>query len=678
MDEDGGGIIVGLDQEKAYNKIAHDYLWRVLERFNFPSQFIHTVKTLYKNANTSAMINGEMSTTYKVTRGVRQGCPLSCWLFDLAIEPLAEMLRKSSLEGFKTRDMVNRIVVTLFADDTTVYLSKRDDIQILLNILKEWCTASGTKFNIAKTEIIPTGPESYRVKVVLTRKLHPGGREIPTSMNIAKEGESKRFLGAWIGNGANQEGVWAPVIEKINATLKRWEKTFPTIKGRKIILQWVVGGMTQYLTNIQGMPLAVEKQLDKICREYAWDNEGRAMVNTQTMANSLADGGKGVINVKQQNDAIVLAQIRDFLAPSNDAEKPWAPFMREILAHYAQSYPKTDPMIRDNPFLQDWNPAITKLPKNIQKMLKTAHTYGVKLEVAEVTADQARNMPVWSHLAMTPEMRKLQNAVYPTLLRQKHKIVTVGDLEETAKSRDAMPDHVETAGCTCEGCKHDRVILGCTMNPAKCTQNAKKLLSSLPDKWHPEKCEAAQKDAPALGLRDGEFPKQMACEDDIRSRFRVFTGGGNTSNTQLQRDQAPEAEHEDTQHINIYAQGAVIWLPSGYTLALGGARTDKETPQNTQTRFEEATHAESTADGAALASALTLIRRVPTEADLTIHFTSPQITKTLTTSLHEEQRTGWIGTQESRLYQAIAAALRRRAGTTIIRQGGDEQTALLT
>ena len=52
------GAIVALDQEKAYNKIVHPYLWRVLKRFAFPKELIDMVKVLYKNAPMSVILNG--------------------------------------------------------------------------------------------------------------------------------------------------------------------------------------------------------------------------------------------------------------------------------------------------------------------------------------------------------------------------------------------------------------------------------------------------------------------------------------------------------------------------------------------------------------------------------------------------------------------------------------------
>ena len=92
--------IVALDQEKAYDKIRHNYLWRTLDRFNLPTSFTNTVKSLYENAFTQVAINGIMNTPFKVSRGVRQGDPLSCLLFDLAIELLACSLRNcDNLEG---------------------------------------------------------------------------------------------------------------------------------------------------------------------------------------------------------------------------------------------------------------------------------------------------------------------------------------------------------------------------------------------------------------------------------------------------------------------------------------------------------------------------------------------------------------------------------------------------
>lgn len=69
------GVIVCLNQEKAYNRIQHDYLWESLCTYGIPRSFIYIVQTLYSNTTTTIIINGIHSTPFPVMRGVCQGDP---------------------------------------------------------------------------------------------------------------------------------------------------------------------------------------------------------------------------------------------------------------------------------------------------------------------------------------------------------------------------------------------------------------------------------------------------------------------------------------------------------------------------------------------------------------------------------------------------------------------------
>lgn len=90
------GAIVCLDQEKAYGKVCHGFLWETLNMFGFHPLFVKVIQYLYANAKTAVILNGSVGTKYTVTRGVQQSNPLPCLLFDLAIESLASMLQKSA------------------------------------------------------------------------------------------------------------------------------------------------------------------------------------------------------------------------------------------------------------------------------------------------------------------------------------------------------------------------------------------------------------------------------------------------------------------------------------------------------------------------------------------------------------------------------------------------------
>jgi len=273
------GVLVMLDQEKAYDKILHPYLWKVLEKFDLPRHYIKTIQHLYHDTSTSVVINGIISEAYSVNRGVRQGDTLSCLLFDLGIEPLAATIRAPPLKGIEIENANESIKCKFFADDATTYLDKSDDFENLeRHALTPWCEVSGAAFNIAKTEIIPIGTPEYRAKLIETRKTHENATPIPANIKIAREGQPVRTLGAWIGNGVEQATPWTPTIEKIAASLKRWEANHPTTEGRRLITQMIIGGMTQYLAKVQGVPESAMKTIERITRNFAWSGDGASTV----------------------------------------------------------------------------------------------------------------------------------------------------------------------------------------------------------------------------------------------------------------------------------------------------------------------------------------------------------------------------------------------------------------
>ncbi|KAG2075456.1 hypothetical protein BDR04DRAFT_1126301 [Suillus decipiens] len=187
------GIIVTLDQEKAYNKIRHDYIIETLQKFSIPD-------------------------IYEIP-GLTQ------W-----------------------------ITINLYVDNTTIFLKKGDSYKDLQDILQKWCLASGAKFNLEKTEILLIGMKKHREEIITTRKLNAEDQSWNNNIRLAKDGMPIRSLGAWIGNKVNNTTPWEPVLDKIKQRLLTWKKSHPTLNGKQLIVQMVVGGMTQFLTKAQGMP----------------------------------------------------------------------------------------------------------------------------------------------------------------------------------------------------------------------------------------------------------------------------------------------------------------------------------------------------------------------------------------------------------------------------------------
>jgi hypothetical protein len=96
---------------------------------------------------------------------------------------------------------------------------------------------------------------------------------IPQNIHIVKDGEPVRILGAWMGNQINSADPWTKTLEKITRSLHQWNKGHPTLKGRQLIVQMVVGGMTQFLTKAQGeMPPDIESKIIKMIRAFIWNS----------------------------------------------------------------------------------------------------------------------------------------------------------------------------------------------------------------------------------------------------------------------------------------------------------------------------------------------------------------------------------------------------------------------
>lgn len=350
MDVDG--VIVALDQEKAYDKIRHDYLWDTLNKFDLPDIFTNTVKSLYENAYTQVAINGMMSEPFRVTRGVRQGDPLSCLLFDMAIKPLVCKIRQSeTIEGLNIPGLQENIKINLFADDPTLYLNKNDRLDLVETILDEWCEVSGAKFNLEKTEIIPFGTANHRANITEMRKINQEDKKtLDHQIKIVRDGEAVHSLGAWIGNKINDPMPWETILDIIREKLERWNRTHPMLYGKRLIAQVVIGGHTQFLTKAQGMPPHIEEALMKILRDFIWDHNTHLRIALEYLYLSLDEGGLNLLDINSRNEAIEIMWVKAYL--DHPLMPSWA-VITDILIN-TSTPPGTSVIAMVNTFLQTW------------------------------------------------------------------------------------------------------------------------------------------------------------------------------------------------------------------------------------------------------------------------------------------------------------------------------------
>ena len=114
--------ILSLDQEKAFDRVDWVFLFHTLSRFAFGPSFISWVRLLYTDVRSTVLLNGYPSDSFRPSRSVRQGCPLSPLLYIISIEVLAVNLRAHpDIVGLRPPGLSTSLpIISLYGDDTSV------------------------------------------------------------------------------------------------------------------------------------------------------------------------------------------------------------------------------------------------------------------------------------------------------------------------------------------------------------------------------------------------------------------------------------------------------------------------------------------------------------------------------------------------------------------------------
>lgn len=673
--EEINGAIVALDQEKAYDRIDHEYLWATLRHMNFPNNFINAVRNLYASAMSCVIVNGTRSRMYRIWRGVRQGDPMSCLLFDFAIEPLACALRASSLRGLLIPGDTERLIATLFADDTTVFLGEGDDYASALAPTDVWCRASRAKFNLQKTEVIPLGSPAFRAEVVTTRKLGPRAAPIPSNVHIVKDGEAVRSLGAWIGNNADGAAPWNAMIRTMEKNLKGWSKGKPTLLGRKLAIDLEVGGRSQFLAKAQGMPKEVEERITRMIADFMWNGDKHPRIARDTLYASIEEGGLNVLNVVARNEAIDLMRLSDYLNMSMERPR-WALVADAILAKAVASSAKgTEPKARLNSFLQKWEISTryaAKLPPDLRRMVIVAKKYGVRCDVCVAKKNLKNAMPVWYHLGMESG-RTIVKTIAGACLRERHGVRTVAQCAEVAERlRPENVAHVGARDCECGECVWDRTVRGCE-NPHKCATAAERHLEKLKPKWSLSQLEVSD----GLSLTKSRiaanrvaraekgrivFDPTVAQDEPLAAVFRVFTDPARDTFMVAARPPRPFTVPDE--EVEVYTDGSCSSNGSATARAGSGAwfGADDERNEGVRVPYDEQTNQTAEIYAVVLAE-----RKVPPYVPLHIVSDSKYVVDGMTLHLKKWENRGWIGVANAAPFAEAAAALRGRSVQTTFR-----------
>ena len=153
-------IAVFLDFEKAFDSIEWDFIQKCLESFSFGPNLRQWISVFYKDISSCVINNGVASKHFCLERCVRHGCPLSGILFVIAMELLAQSIKRSKdIRGIHIQGN-EEVKLTQYADDTTALLADVQSVSYLFDLLSlfEKCL----KINQPKSEMLWLGYMRHR------------------------------------------------------------------------------------------------------------------------------------------------------------------------------------------------------------------------------------------------------------------------------------------------------------------------------------------------------------------------------------------------------------------------------------------------------------------------------------------------------------------------------------
>ncbi|EPQ60413.1 hypothetical protein GLOTRDRAFT_124170 [Gloeophyllum trabeum ATCC 11539] len=228
---------------------------------------------------------------------------------------------------------------------------------------------------------------------------------IPQTIHIARDNEAVRSLGAWIGNKTDAAAPWEAILDKIAQRLTHLLKGHPTLFSKAHMVQQTFGGMTQYLTKVQGMPPYIVTTLEKLLQSFIWEEAASNLpVALAQLYLPKEKGGLDLLNINARNDAIELTWLRTYLDLS-PTRPDWAFVVDALINTLAPDGIATEALF--NTFLQTWavpgqgKRAVT-LPTDVLSMLKTARKYGVAFAPAKLSASLKAQLPAYYLLGTPP------------------------------------------------------------------------------------------------------------------------------------------------------------------------------------------------------------------------------------------------------------------------------------
>ena len=297
--------LLKVDFKKAFDSVQWPFLRSLLHLLGFPQRFVNLVMLCVETSSYSVAVNGNLYGFFPGKCGVRQGDPLSPYLFLICMEYFSRMLGMASQQHafhFHPKCAPHHICHLAFADD--VLLLCRGDVssvQILVEQLHAFGRASGLHINAAKSFIYFGGVGDSLKHTILQ------------ASGFSEGSFPFKYLGVPLSPHRLLASQFYPLLHQLETAIQSWMGKNLSYAGRLELIGSVLFGMVHFWLNVFPMPESVINRITCLCRTFLWTGTTvrtmSALVAWKSVCLPKAEGGLGLYDIKARNNCFLVKQL---------------------------------------------------------------------------------------------------------------------------------------------------------------------------------------------------------------------------------------------------------------------------------------------------------------------------------------------------------------------------------
>lgn len=259
-----GFVALKLDMSNAYDRVEWSFLRAMCAKLGFHENWIELIMRCVSTVSYSLLVNGSPTKSFTPSRGLRQGDPLSPYLFLLCAEGFSSLIRQAEsrgeLSGIKIARQAPPVSHLLFADDSILFFKAiQTEVDKVLDIITKYESASGQRINLDKSEMTSSGNVSQERK-----------RELELQLGARSVAQHSKYLGLPTVIGKKKKMVFQTVVDRVISRLKGWKEKSLTKGGREVLLKSVIQAIPNYAMSCFLFPKTLCEQIEKTVARFYW------------------------------------------------------------------------------------------------------------------------------------------------------------------------------------------------------------------------------------------------------------------------------------------------------------------------------------------------------------------------------------------------------------------------